>query len=196
MQCDEIQERLVELLYDEKGTPAAGPQLREHVRSCPACQKALAELKAVQSTLKVWEDEPPLRPVTIPAARRAQTRFQFTWWGMVKYGAIAAVVAMAFLGLFNAQVTWDRNGFSFRTSLKAPASDISDSYKKEFQAMIQRVMEDSREFNLQMAQMVLETIDQQRVADYRTLARQIKGSQGKYAPDQHGAFGPLEGEDK
>ena len=61
MRCEEIQERLVELLYSELGTPAASAELRGHVNSCPACQRELQELETVRSALKSWKDEPPLR---------------------------------------------------------------------------------------------------------------------------------------
>lgn len=186
MRCNEIQERFVDLLYHEQGTPSASEELQAHIRSCPACQKELAEFKDLQATLKVWQDEPPLRPVTIPRPERAHTRIglRLPIWHLVRYAAFAALVALAFLGLSNASIQWDRNGFAFRTNLlskviPAPLSP-SDSYTKEqVDTIIRRVMDQSRAEDLWMGQKVLETIDQERATEYQRITRQIKESRSK-----------------
>src|SRR5262245_37160384 len=121
MRCDEIQERLVELLYNERGTPLASAELRGHVNSCPACQKELQELETVRSALKSWKDEAPLRSVVGLAApaKVVPIGSRFSVLKMAKYGAIAAMVALAFLAVSNAEMTWNKDGFSFRTHLLA-----------------------------------------------------------------------------
>jgi len=97
MRCDEIRDQLVELLYDEAGMPAAAPELRAHVQSCPACRKELEDLKQVRVALRSWKDEAPIRPVTLPKLTAKAPLLQFRTRALVRYGAIAAMVVLAFL---------------------------------------------------------------------------------------------------
>ena len=177
MRCDEIQEHYVELLYQEQGTPTASPEVQEHVRGCAACQKELAELKGLQATLAVWQDEPPLRPVALPGKPARPGRARIPLWRAFRYAAIAALVTLAFLGLSNAQIQWNRNGFSFRTSLRAQAPLASNYYtKEEIGTILYRAMNDSEQSNFQMMLRMLDTIDQERADDIHILTRQIKES--------------------
>jgi predicted anti-sigma-YlaC factor YlaD len=73
MRCQEIQERFVDLLYQEPGTPSAGKELQEHLKNCPACQKELDGLQSVQTALKAWQDEPPLRAIIKYAIKGSNT---------------------------------------------------------------------------------------------------------------------------
>lgn len=180
MRCDEIQEHFVELLYQEQGTPTAGPEVQEHIRGCAACRKELAELKGLQSTLAVWQDEPPLRPVALPENLARPGRFRIPLWSVLRYAAIAALVTLAFLGLSNAQIQWNRNGFAFRTSLRAQAPLASSYYtKEEIQTILYRAMSDSEQANFQMMLRMLDTIDQERANEIHILTRQIKESRNK-----------------
>lgn len=179
MQCNEIKERFVELLYQEQGTPSASPELQAHIRSCPACQKDLAELKELQATLKVWKDEPPLRPTIIPRSEPASSRILFPFWRVVRYAAVAALVTLAFLGLSNAQIRWDKDGFSFRTSLR-PQAVQADSYtKEEMEKILWNVMDISRKDNFQMMQYMLDTLDTEHATELRAITRQIKESRSR-----------------
>jgi len=174
MQCDEIKERFVELLYQEQGTPLASPELQAHIGSCPACQKELAGLKELQATLRVWKDEPPLRPTVIPRPEPAYGRIVFPLWRVVRYPAIAALVILAFLGLSNAQIRWDKDGFSFRTSLR-PQSVQADYYtREEMKGILENVMDISRKDNFQMMQYMLNTLDVAQATELRAIARQVK----------------------
>jgi predicted anti-sigma-YlaC factor YlaD len=175
MRCNEIQEHFVELLYQEQGTPTASPEVQEHVRGCAACRKELAELKGLQATLAVWQDEPPLRPVTVPRNLAGPGRAGIPFWSMFRYAAIAVLVILAFLGLSNAQIQWDRNGFSFRTSLRAPVI-LASNYptKEELEMILYRAEDNTEEKVLRMMVRMLETIDQERANDIHMLTRQIK----------------------
>jgi len=180
MRCDEIQEHYVELLYQEQGTPTASPEVQEHIRGCAACRKELADLKSLQATLAVWQDEPPLRPVAVPHSPARSGRFRIPLWSAFRYAAIAALVTLAFLGLSNAQMQWNRNGFSFRTSLRAPAPLAANYYtKEEVETILFRAMNDSEQSNFQMMLRMLDTIDQERASDIHILTRQIKESRNK-----------------
>ncbi len=196
MRCHEIQERFIDLLYQERGTPPASPELEAHVRSCAACQKELAELKELRSAMSAWKDEPPLRPIRVPR-KEAVARFRMPFWRLVRYAAVAALVTLAFLGLTNAQVTWGQNGFAFRTSLFAPSGATPSSEqmqalieravaenrqmtREEMKTLIERAMADYQGYNFQMMQRLLDTVDQERAMDYRSISRQIKESRSKY----------------
>ena len=180
MRCDEIQEHFVELLYQEQGTPTASPEVQEHVRGCAVCRKELAELKGLRATLTVWQDEPPLRPVTVPRKLAGTGRVGIPLWSMFRYAAIAVLVTLAFLGLSNAQIQWDRNGFSFRTSLRAPVI-LASNYptKEELETILYRAMNDTEQSNYQMMLHMLDTIDQERANEIHMLTRQIKESRNK-----------------
>jgi len=179
MQCNEIKERFVDLLYSEQGTPSADPELQEHVRSCPACQKELAELKELQVTLRMWKDEPPLRPTIIPRPEPAFGRILFPFWKVVRYAAIAALITLAFLGLSNAQIRWDKDGFSFRTSLRSQAVQADSYTKEEMEGILKKVMVISGEDSFQMMQYMLNTLDAARATELRAITRQIKESRSR-----------------
>jgi hypothetical protein len=184
MKCQEIQERFVELLYNESGTPAAGPELAAHVESCAACRKELEELRGLQSMLKTWPDEPPLRPVAVP--RRASARPLVRWplWRFARYAAVAALFVMAVLGLANADIRWDKSGFSFRTGLlsrpEPRPSFASDYYtKEEVSEIMQHFLKDSRDLNYQMIQRALEYVDEARSVDISYFKNKLKENRPK-----------------
>ena len=181
MKCNDIQERFVDLLYQERGTPSASPELEAHIQSCPACRKELAELKGLQTTLKAWKDEPPLRPVTIPRSEPAGFTSWIPSWRLLRYAAIAALVTIAFLGVANADIQWNRDGFSFKTHLfprGAASSPSADYYtRQEMQVILERVLDESREINILLGQRLLETIDQQNAN--RFLTSRISDSRSK-----------------
>ena len=171
MRCDEIQERLVELLYNEDGTPPASAELQAHVNSCPSCRSELAELQAARNWLKVWKDEPPLRSLTFPAppvhvVPMRPRRPALRW---AQYAAVAAMLLLAFLGLANAEITWNKEGFAFRTHiLPVPSSkfDPSTYYTKaEARSIIGRVADETEgrmlDANKLMIQDALEILEQE-----------------------------------
>ena len=179
MRCNECQEHFVDLLYTGQGTATASSDAMEHLNSCPSCKNELAELKGLQSTLKIWKDEPPLHPVSVPGTTTRAGNFLPSFWSILRYAAIAALVTVAFLGLSNSQIQWDRTGFSFKTSLfaHAPADDVYT--KEQVQTILKRVMADTEKANYQMMQQMLDTIDQERAIEYRSLFRQIKEGSNK-----------------
>jgi len=170
MQCQEIQERFVELLYDESGTPAASPELLAHMQSCAACRKELEGLKGLQSMLKTWQDEPPLRPVAVPRRESAGSLMHWPVWRFARYAAIAVLVMLAVLGLTNADIRWDKSGFAFRTSLlPGPAPKLlsaPDYYtKEEVGEIMQNYLNYSQDLNYQMIQRALKYVDEARSTD-------------------------------
>jgi hypothetical protein len=184
MRCNEIQEKFVDLLYREKGTPSAGPELAAHLRSCPDCQQELAELQELRSTLKAWQDEPPLRPFRMPHTEPVREGIRFPLWRLARYAAFAMLITLAFLGISNADIRWDNQGFSFRTSLLSKATPTaqqpSDYYtKEEMREIFRRVADDSQGFTFQMMQRVMDTQDQLRLTDLRFISSKLKENRSK-----------------
>ncbi len=104
MQCNECREHFVDLLYAEQGTASASQDALEHLDSCPSCKNELAALKGLQSTLKIWKDEPPLRPVAVPKEKTSPGLWA-PLWGLARYAAVAALIVAAFLALANARIS-------------------------------------------------------------------------------------------
>jgi hypothetical protein len=99
---------------------------------------------------------------------------------MFRYAAVAVLVALAFLGLSNAQIQWDRNGLSFRMSLRAPVI-LASNYptKEELERILYRAMNETEQSNYQMMLRMLDTIDRERADEMHMLTRQIKESRNK-----------------
>ena len=183
MRCDEIQERFIELLYDELGTPRASEELQAHVRSCPACASQLAEFKAVRNALRTWEDESPRQPVvvTIPAAKVIPLRPRWNLARIAQYGAIAAVLLLALMALANAEITWNNQGFGFRTHLissSRTAGDASSYYTKaETREILKRALDESEIWmakdTREKINSVLETLEREKDFDYQLISAKL-----------------------
>jgi len=147
MRCDEIRERFVDLLYEERGTPPASPELKAHIDSCPRCRKELDELKGLRGVLRGWEDEQPLRPVWIPEAAQEFVRRRFPFLRVVRYAGIAALVFLAFLAVSNAEFTRTSDGFTFKTHAFA-REEPSGEYctKAEMLKIVKEAIRDSEAY--------------------------------------------------
>jgi len=162
MRCDEIREQLVELLYNERGTSPANAELQAHVDSCPSCRLELAELQAARNWLQVWKDEPPLRSLAFPAppARVVPMRPRSPALRWAQYAAVAALLLLGFLALANAEITWNKEGFAFRTRiLPVPSSrfDPSSYYTKaEVRNIIGRVADETEGRMMDANQLMIE----------------------------------------
>jgi len=181
MKCEEVQERTIDLLY---GTPEGGhrvdPELEEHIRACATCSRGLEGLKAVRGVLRSWKDEPPLRPVRIPSVASAKRGIRFSPWWLARYAAIAAMLILALLALANAQITWNSQGFSFKTHLLGSAAAPSEYYTK---AEVRRILDDSEgrmmETNYLMLQRMMDTLEEERSSDLRFLRTQTGREKGR-----------------
>jgi hypothetical protein len=170
MSCDEIEEQLVDFVYDEGGVPPAN-EVQEHLRACPACREKVDELKQTRKYLQLWKDEPPLRSILI--AKRERIVNKNIGLRYLRYGAIAAMVLISLLALANTQVSWNKNGFTFSTHFFAQHNTEQDYYTKaESRDLIKEVLEYSNETNYLMIQKVLDTVEQDRWRDIRLIRDQ------------------------
>jgi len=172
MRCEDIKERFVDLLYDERGTPPASPELRGHLASCPSCRQQLEELRATRTALAAWQDEAPLRPVLIPRAARPAKNPLRAALSCLRFAAAAAVIVLAFLAIANAEITWNRDGFSFRTRMFRKMEAPSEYYTKaEVRDLLKSVVDDTEsrvmETNYLMLQRMMDTIEEDRWLDLR-----------------------------
>ncbi len=184
MRCEDIQERFVDLLYSERGTPAASPELKAHVDSCPDCRRELEELQRLRGTLSLWPDEPPLRPVQVPQPARPKVTRRVTAWNVLRFASLAALVVLAFLALANAEVSWTRDGFAFKTRLFPSRTASSDYYTKaEVRDMLKRALDDSEarmmETNSVMIDRMMDTMDQERWQEWRLVSGRSLSTHGK-----------------
>ncbi len=177
MRCDEIQDRFVDLLYNEKGTPSASPELQAHIDSCESCRRELEGLKSTRTLLNLWADEPLPRPVRLPVREYAHKSRRTIGWRPLRFAAIAAMILIAFLVLANADVTWNKDGFSYRNHLLSRGASQVDVYTKaQTRDLLKRVLDDSEsrinETNYLMMQELLRTVEQDRMLDLRLVRHQ------------------------
>jgi predicted anti-sigma-YlaC factor YlaD len=96
MQCDEIQEVLLEYLTREMG-PARAALVREHLRRCPACKSAAAALQATLHALHRDAEEGG-GPVRLSEDRRARLFRAFAHpvldWGYRHHIIVSLIVAV------------------------------------------------------------------------------------------------------
>jgi len=185
MRCEGIKERLVDLLYDEVRTLHSDPELQDHLSSCPSCRQELEELGSTRAALSRWKDEAPLRPVNLPFLHRSKSASRWvSFWPMARRFAMAAAVLLAFLALTNAEVSWEKGSFSFRTSLLPAAASGSNYYtKSETRDLVREALDDTEsrvyETNYLMMQRVLDTMDQERWSEMRQVTARGNNSRIK-----------------
>jgi hypothetical protein len=176
MHCDEIQERIVDLVYyDTEGVSSANADIVEHINMCSACSEKLEELRQTRRYLQLWKDEPSLRGVTIAGPEASPIRR--SGWKYLRYVGIAAMAAICFLALANAQIAWNKNGFSFSTRLLGGRDEERDYYTKtELRSLVKRALDDSEsrtnEANYLMMQKMLDVVEQDRWMDMRLVRDQ------------------------
>jgi predicted anti-sigma-YlaC factor YlaD len=176
MSCDEIQEQLVDFVYDEGGVPPASSEVQEHLRTCPACREKIDELKRTRKYLQLWKDEPPLRSVLIAKRERIANRNISLRY--LRYAAVAAMVLISFLALANAQVSWNKDGFTFSTHFFTQHKTEGDYYTKaELRDFMKEALDYTNETNYLMIQKVLDTVEQDRWRDIRLIRDKVAKNQ-------------------
>ncbi len=162
MRCDEVQEHLIDIIYDEGVDSPVNVEMQEHLRTCSTCRGELEELKQTRKYLQLWKDEPPLR--TVKTELRSVPHREHKW-KYLRYAAVAALVLISFMALANMRISWDKNGFSLSTHLFPQQNTQRDYYSKaELRTLLKQVVDDSEfrmnEANLAMANRLLDTIEQ------------------------------------
>jgi uncharacterized protein YbaR (Trm112 family) len=169
MQCEEIQERFIDILYAESGTATSDREIKEHILACPECRRTLEQLQHTRKVLALWKDESPLRSIEIPSPVSKTVA-----WRYLRYAAIAAMVVMSFLAVTNMQISWNKNGFSLSTRLLPEKGTPRDYYTKaELRDFVKRSLDDSEsrinETNYMMMQKLLDTLERDRWNDLRLI---------------------------
>jgi len=179
MQCDEVQEFLIDVLYGESGAEPANPEIKKHILSCPECRRSLGQLQQTRKTLALWKDEAPLRNVEIPGSVLPK----IVGWRYLRYAAIAAMVVMSFLAISNMQISWSKNEFSLSTRLLPGREAAKDYYtKSELRDIVKRALDDSEvrtnETNYLMMQKLLDTVERDRWSDLRLIRERADRARG------------------
>lgn len=168
MRCDEVKKYIIDVIYSEGGIPSEKSEIKGHLRTCPACRKELEELTQARKYLQRWEDESPLRSVTL--AGKSAHKHRSLGWKYMRYAAVAAMVLITILALSNTQMTWNKDGFSFSTHLFPAQVDERDYYTRtELRNLLKEVLDDSEartnEIIYLMMQETLNTVEQDRWMD-------------------------------
>jgi predicted anti-sigma-YlaC factor YlaD len=176
MSCDEIQEQLFDLVYDEGGVTPANSEVQEHLRTCSACREQVDELKRTRKYLQLWKDEAPLRSVLIAKCERiANKNISLRY---LRYAAVAAMVIIGFMALANAQLSWDKNGFTFSTHFFTQHKTEGDYYTKaEMRDLMKEALDYTYETNYSMIQKALDTVEQDRRRDFRLIRDKVAKNQ-------------------
>jgi hypothetical protein len=178
MRCEEIKERFVDLLYNERGTPPASPELMAHLQSCPACRLELEELRGVQSALRTWKDETPLRSLVFPSTTHRKQWLPGSLT-LLRYAAIAAMVVAGFLVLSNAEITWNDQGFAFRSHLLGEPDRPNYYTRDEVRELLKTVLDDTEsrimETNQDMMRQMWDSIEEEQLQNLNFVRNQIRG---------------------
>jgi predicted anti-sigma-YlaC factor YlaD len=174
MRCDEVKEHIIDFIYDERGMSPENIEIQEHLRLCPACREEFEEMTQARKYLQRWQDEPPLRSVTLDRKNtlpnRSSGRKHMHYAAIARYAAIAAMIFITILALANTQISWNKNGFSFSTHLLPGKVADRDYYTKaELRNLLKEVLDDSEsrmnEVVYLMMQETLKTVDKDRWMD-------------------------------
>jgi hypothetical protein len=179
MRCNEVQERFIDLLYSEKGTPSASPELQGHINSCPDCRRELEELRNVREVLVRWEDEEPVRPLPALGRKRAEEPRPRAFWNILKYAAVAVMAVLSILAISNAEYTSNERGTSIKTHLFRDSAARSEVYSKaEVRDLLKQVMDESELRNGQttyrMIQVMMDTLEEERSQDLMYVKKVVR----------------------
>ncbi|NLT67703.1 MAG: hypothetical protein GXX84_13965 [Acidobacteria bacterium] len=166
MRCDEVQEHIVGLLYNEGSVP---PEAVEHIHACPDCRGELENLRQTRNHLQLWKEEQPGARVLI--FNRERSRGSSGLRKHLRYAAVAAMALICLLAFANTRITWNKDGFSFSTHLFSRPAETERNYytKAELRDIMKRALDDTEfrinETNYLMIQRMIETVEQDRWAD-------------------------------
>jgi predicted anti-sigma-YlaC factor YlaD len=176
MRCDEIQEQLVDFVYEEAGAFPSNSEVQEHLRACSACREEVEELKRTCQYLQLWREEPPLRSVSL--AKFENGAKKHAGFRYLRYAAVAAMVLISLLALVNTRISWNKNGLTFSTHLLSRQNAERDYYTKaEMSDLMKDALDYTNETNYLMMQKMLDTVEQDRWRDIRLIRDQVAKNQ-------------------
>jgi|WetSurMetagenome_2_1015567.scaffolds.fasta_scaffold16381_3 hypothetical protein len=172
MRCEDIQEQIIEFVYDEENISQANAEVQEHLRTCQACREEVAEFKRTRKYLQLWKDESPLRSIALAKREMTPRRSATRYFG---YAAIAAMVLICFMGMANTQIIWNKNSgiaismHLFSPQKAAPQQNGERDYytKSELRDLMKDTLDYTNESNYLMMQKMMDTMEQDRWRDMR-----------------------------
>jgi hypothetical protein len=184
MRCEDVREFFVDMIYGEGRAIPGSPEAEAHLELCPACRQELQELEEARRSLHAWPDERPLRPVSFPRRTAVRPFRPAIAWRVARLAAVAAAVMLGFLALLNTEVSWTREGFSFKAHLFSRGAPAEDYYtKSELQAVLRKALDDTEarmmETNRLMVLQGLDTIEAERFRDLTLIEHRVLRGLGK-----------------
>jgi len=172
MNCHEIRESFIELLYEEGN---ASTEIESHIQSCEKCRLEYEELRQTRQRLQLWKDEAPLRDVVIARPKMPSPAIG----SYLRYAGVAAMALLCFLALANAQISWNKDGFSFKTAFFSKHETERNTYtKSEIREIMKMALDDTEfrmnETNFLMIQKMMDTVEQERWSDFRRVDNHVR----------------------
>ncbi len=121
----QYKEDLITYLYGEC-TPTEEYTFKQHLQECAGCKKEATDFGMVRKSLQTWQvPETPRIVLDLAVARPRSLREILQELGSIlpawfKYGtgfASACATSLLLLAVFNTQIRYDQNGFSFNVAL-------------------------------------------------------------------------------
>lgn len=150
-------EDLITYLYGEL-SGIEETNFKQHLDNCLSCKKEVSEFGMLRENLQTWQaPETPRIVLDLPLERPRSLREILQELGSVlpawfKYGtgfATASAAALLLLAIFNTQIRYDQNGFSFNVALfnNNPVSTktvnvVNESNEETTKAMIAKALSD------------------------------------------------------
>ncbi|RKY89236.1 hypothetical protein DRQ09_01730 [candidate division KSB1 bacterium] len=175
MKCDEIKEKLIDLVYDEVSAEEK-KKLKAHLRRCKNCKKEYMELVNTSKVLRKWKaPEPSFNFIfikeRISVINRLKEWFRVPGFNFKKFGIAfggIAVGLLIILSLVNFEVNKTENGLSISMGIfKKSKSTIDErallqqitKVQQETIHLFTRIMEERelaqrRDYQLMLAEIV------------------------------------------
>jgi predicted anti-sigma-YlaC factor YlaD len=184
MRCEDVREFFVDLIYDEGGVIPGRPDVEAHLEGCPTCRQELQELQQARRSLHEWQDERPLRPVAHPQGAIVRPFRLSAAWRVTRFAAVAAAVVLGFLALMNTEVSWTREGFSFKAHLFSRGTPGKNYYTRaEVETVLRQALADTEarmmETNRLMILQGLDTVEAERFRDLTLIEHRVLRGLGK-----------------
>lgn len=145
MQCQEIKELMVTVLYEDELGAEEQRQLEAHLSACAACRQEMSAFATTRQALRQWDVESsPGTLVDVAVISTAGWSGRLGAWlrgwlwpamRMSYQGALALLVLLGFLAVLNTEITWDGSKLAFRPRLpwtESAPTEVAAIKKEKF----------------------------------------------------------------
>lgn len=109
MNCEQSQERMIDVLYGEELSPRLCYQFFGHLERCESCNREYLEMLEIREDLSEWEVDPQQvnSPAAVPVSGWTGVLGKVRWWSVIPriaagflivFGMVAILQSMGFWG--------------------------------------------------------------------------------------------------